>query len=469
MARSLTQQQKLVHFLNRTSFGPTREELEKLQQSGITAYLDQQLSPEQIPDSVVADKVAELKTMRLSSRELLELYPQAAVAQAKDIDMTQMQGPRQVILELQLARLIRAVYSRRQLYEVMVDFWSNHFNIFAGKGADRWLSTSYDRDTVRPHALGRFKDLLTATAQSPAMLFYLDNWMSVSPQSPAAKTGPNNRRRGINENYAREVMELHTLGVDGGYTQKDIQEVARCFTGWTIERPRGQGEFRFEQRFHDSGAKTVLGTRIAAGGGMEDGLKVIDILANHPATAKFIATKLVRRFIADDPPATVVSRASAVFQQSGGDIASVVRAIIDSPEFFSGEFYQSKVKKPLEYVASALRVTNAETKITHPLLRYLNRMGEPLFLAQPPTGHPDMGASWISPDMLLTRMNFVSDLVGNRLPGSRVQKDTVGDQESMIALIAPDSISAATRAAMNEANGAESLALLLAAPEFQRR
>jgi uncharacterized protein (DUF1800 family) len=257
--------------------------------------------------------------------------------------------------------------------------------------------------------------------------------------------------------------------VDGGYTQKDIQEVARCFTGWTIERPRGQGEFRFEQRFHDSGAKTVLGTQIAAGGGMEDGLKVIDILANHPATAKFIATKLARRFVADDPPAAVVSKASAIFQQSGGDIASVIRAIIDSPEFFFGEFYQSKVKKPLEYVASALRVTNAETKITHPLLRYLNRMGEPLFLAQPPTGHPDMGASWISPDMLLTRMNFVSDLVGNRLPGSRVQKDTVGDQESMIALIAPDSISAATRAAMNEANGAESLALLLAAPEFQRR
>jgi uncharacterized protein (DUF1800 family) len=469
MAPSLTQQQKFVHFLNRTSFGPTREELEKLQQLGITEYLHQQLSPEQIPDSVVADRVAELKTMRLSSRELLELYPQAAVAQAKGMDMAQMQGPRQVILELQLARLIRAVYSRRQLYEVMVDFWSNHFNIFAGKGADRWLSTSYDRDTIRPNALGRFKDLLTATAQSPAMLFYLDNWMSVSPQSQAAQRGPNNRRRGINENYAREVMELHTLGVDGGYTQKDIQEVARCFTGWTIERPRGQGEFRFEQRFHDNGAKTVLGTHIAAGGGMEDGLKVIDILANHSATAKFIATKLARRFVADDPPAAVVSKASAVFQQSGGDIASVVRAIIDSPEFFSGEFYQGKVKKPLEYVASALRVTNAETKITHPLLRYLNRMGEPLFLAQPPTGHPDLGASWISPDMLLTRMNFVSDLVSNRLPGSRVQKDTVEDPEAIIRLIAPDSISAATRAAMNEANGVESLALLLAAPEFQRR
>jgi uncharacterized protein (DUF1800 family) len=469
MAPSLTQRQKFVHFLNRTSFGPTREDFERLQQSGIAAYLEQQLSPEQIPDSVVTDKVAELKTMRLSSRELLELYPQAAVAQAQGADMAQMQGPRQVILELQLARLIRAVYSRRQLYEVMVDFWSNHFNIYAGKGADRWLSTSYDRDTIRPHVLGRFKDLLTATAQSPAMLFYLDNWMSVSPQSPAAQRGGNNRRRGINENYAREVMELHTLGVDNGYTQKDIQEVARCFTGWTIERPRGEGEFRFEQRFHDNGPKTVLGTQIAAGGGMEDGLKVIDILANHPATAKFIVTKLARRFVADDPPPTVVSKASHVFQQSGGNIASVLRAIIDSPEFFSGEFYQGKVKKPLEYVASALRVTDAETKITHPLLRYLNRMGEPLFLAQPPTGHPDTGASWISPDMLLTRMNFVSDLLGNRLPGSRVQKDTVGDQESMIRLIAPDSISPATRAAMNEAKGAESLVLLLAAPEFQRR
>jgi hypothetical protein len=231
MAPSLTQQQKLVHFLNRTSFGPTREELEKLQQSGIAAYLDQQLSPDQIPDSVVVDRVAELKTMRLSSRELLELYPQAAVAQAKGMDMAQMQGPRQVILELQLARLIRAIYSRRQLYEVMVDFWSNHFNIFAGKGADRWLSTSYDRDTIRPNALGRFKDLLTATAQSPAMLFYLDNWMSVHPQSPAAQRGPNNRRRGINENYAREVMELHTLGVEsrGGNREPD---------SWTVPLAR---------------------------------------------------------------------------------------------------------------------------------------------------------------------------------------------------------------------------------------
>ncbi|MEX0802191.1 MAG: DUF1800 domain-containing protein [Candidatus Binatia bacterium] len=469
MSTSLTGEQKVVHFLNRTSFGPTREEVAKSHQLGVPAYLDQQLNPDEIPDSFVVAKVAELKTMRLSTRELLALYPPTAVAQAQGMAMGPMQGPRQVILELQLARLMRAVYSQRQLYEIMVDFWSNHFNIFAGKGADRWLSTAYDRDTIRPNALGRFGDLLAATAHSPAMLFYLDNWMSVTPHNPVARRLPNSRRRGINENYARELMELHTLGVDGGYTQTDVQEVARCFTGWTIVRPRGEGEFRFDPRFHDDGPKTVLGTRIPAGGGMADGLKVIDLLAHHPATAQFIATKLARRFVADDPPASIVTQATATFRQRDGDIRAVLRTIIDSPEFFSAGAYRSKVKKPLEYVASALRLTGAETKITHPMLRYLHRMGEPLFLAQSPTGYPDVGTSWISPDMLLTRMNFVTDLVGNRLPGARVRKDAVEDTEPLIRLIAPDSLSSATRQALSEAQGIESVALLLAAPEFQRR
>jgi uncharacterized protein (DUF1800 family) len=383
--------------------------------------------------------------------------------------MAPTQGPRQVILELQLARLLRAVYSRRQLYEVMVDFWSNHFNVFATKGADRWLVTSYDRDTIRPHALGRFRDLLLATAKSPAMLFYLDNWMSASPHLTSARLGPNDRRRGLNENYARELMELHTLGVDGGYTQKDVQEVARCFTGWTIRRPRGEAEFTFEPRLHDTGAKTVLGATIPAGGGMEDGLKVIDLLARHPSTAKFIATKLTRRLVADDPPAAIVGKAETTFRQSDGDIRSVLRAIIDSPEFFSPQVYRSKVKKPLEYVASAMRATASETQITHQLLRYLARMGEPLFLAQPPTGYPDVGSSWVSPDLLLTRMNFASDLVANRLPGSRVRSDALGGADAVARLIAPDSLSSATRAALAETEGREAVALLLAAPEFQRR
>src|ERR671918_1489 len=253
MAGPLTQEQKVIHFLNRTSFGPTRETVQKVNRLGIRTYLDEQLRPEGISDSLVEEKLAALKTMRLSSRELVEL---------------------------QQARLLRALYSQRQLYELMVDFWSNHFNIFAAKGADRWLTTAYDRDTIRPHALGRFKDLLLATAQSPAMLYYLDNWLSASP-NVAARLGPNNPRRGLNENYARELMELHTVGVDGGYTQKDVQEVARAFTGWTIATPRLGGAFQFEPRMHDDGEKVVLGHRIKAGGGARDGEEVLDLLARH--------------------------------------------------------------------------------------------------------------------------------------------------------------------------------------------
>src|SRR5262245_61719613 len=221
MSTRLTEEQKVIHFLNRTSFGPTREQVRKVNQLGIRAYLEEQLRPAEISDSLAEEKLAGLKTMRLSSRELIELYPPPRQQTSQQEMMgQQMQGPRTVILELQQARLLRSVYSQRQLYEIMVDFWSNHFNVFSAKGADRWLTTAYDRDTIRPHALGKFRDLLLATAQSPAMLFYLDNWLSANPNAPAARMGgPNNRRRGLNENYARELMELHTLGVDGGYTQ----------------------------------------------------------------------------------------------------------------------------------------------------------------------------------------------------------------------------------------------------------
>jgi uncharacterized protein (DUF1800 family) len=470
MTTPLTQEQKVIHFLNRTGFGPTREAVQKVNQMGIPAYLEEQLHPERISDTLVEEKLAGLKTMRLSSRELIELYPQPKQAAGQEMMGQQpMQGPRVVILELQQARLLRAVYSQRQLYEVMVDFWSNHFNIFAAKGADRWLATAYDRDAIRPHALGRFKDLLLATAQSPAMLFYLDNWLSAAPNPATASIAANNRRRGLNENYARELMELHTLGVDGGYTQKDIQEVARCFTGWTIRQPRAEGTFYFEPRIHDSGEKMVLGTRLPPGGGMEDGLRVIDLLARHPSAARFISLKLARRFISDDPPPSLVNKAAEAFRRSEGDIPTVLRTLIDSPEFFSPETYQAKVKKPLEFVASGLRVTGAEVQMSHQLLRYLGRMGEPLFLAQPPTGYSDAGASWVSPDMLLTRMNFAIDLMANRIPGSRVPIDALADQDSFARLIAPDALSAGTRSALAETEGSQAIALLMAAPEFQRR
>jgi uncharacterized protein (DUF1800 family) len=468
MNTPLTQEQMFIHFLNRTSFGPTRETVQRVTRLGIPAYLEEQLHPERISDTLVEEKLAGLKTMRLSSRELIELYPPPKQQTGQEMMAQQsMQGPRVVILELQQARLLRAVYSQRQLYEVMVDFWNNHFNIFAAKGADRWLATAYDRDTIRPHALGRFKDLLLATAQSPAMLFYLDNWLSAGPN--AARFAPNNRRRGLNENYARELMELHTLGVDGGYTQKDVQEVARCFTGWTIRQPRAEGTFYFEPRIHDSEEKIVLGTRIPPGGGMEDGLRVIDLLARHPSTARFISLKLARRFVSDDPPASLVNKAAETFRRSDGDIPSVLRTLIDSPEFFSPEIYQAKVKKPLEFVASALRLTGADVQMSHQLLRYLGRMGEPLFLAQPPTGFSDAGASWASPDMLLTRMNFAIDLIANRIPESRVRIDTLGDKDSFARLIATDALSAGTRSALAETQGSQAFALVIAAPEFQRR
>jgi len=472
MSAKLTEEQKVVHFLSRTSFGVKREDVQKVNRLGIPVYLEEQLHPERISDSLAEEKLAGLKTMRLSSRELIELYPppRQQAGQQEMMGQQQMQGPRTVILELQQARLLRSVYSRRQLYEIMVDFWTNHFNVFSAKGADRWLTTAYDRDTIRPHALGRFRDLLLATAQSPAMLFYLDNWLSADPNAPAARMGgPNNRRRGLNENYARELMELHTLGVDGGYTQRDVQEVARCLTGWTIRQPRGEGSFYFEPRIHDTGEKIVLGNRIPPGGGMEDGLRIIELLAQHPSTARFVSLKLARRFIVDDPPTSLVNKAAEAFTKSAGDIPTVLRALIDSPEFYSPDTYQAKVKKPLEFVASALRSTGAEVQLSHQLLRYLGRMGEPLFLAQPPTGHPDVAASWTSPDMLLTRMNFATDLIANRIPGSRIKLEALGDKDALARLIAPDSLSTATRSALAETEGSQAIALLMAAPEFQRR
>jgi uncharacterized protein (DUF1800 family) len=469
MSDFLAPPQRIHQLVSRTSFGATREELEQASRMGFSDYLERQLRPDAISDSLAEDKVAGLKTVRLSSGELFDLYPPPQVAKERGMTPQMgMAGPRVVILELQQARLLRAVYSRRQLYEVMADFWSNHFNIFAAKGADRWLVTAYDRDTIRPHALGKFRDLLRATAQSPAMLFYLDNWLSAAP-SANARFAPNNRKRGLNENYAREIMELHTLGVEGGYTQKDVHEVARCFTGWTIRRPRGDAEFMFEPRIHDNGEKLVLGTRIAAGGGMDDGMKVIDILARHPATSRFIAAKLARRFVSDDPPPSIVERAAETFRRSDGDISAVLRTIIGSEEFVAPSAYKSKVKKPLEFVASALRASGAETRITPQLLRYLGRMGEPLFLAQPPTGYPDVGTSWISPDMLLTRMNFAADLVSNRIPGTRVSPEQLGDPQSFARLIAPEGLSEATRSALASAAGSQAVALLMAAPEFQRR
>lgn len=353
--------------------------------------------------------------------------------------------------EVQSAKLLRAVYSQRQLEEVLTDFWFNHFNIFIGKGEDRYRVTAYERDVIRPHVLGKFKDLLVATAQSPAMLFYLDNWQSEGPDSdaalgrpvhppaqrpvrarppwvypppaPAPRPQPTNAqnqqklRSGLNENYARELMELHTLGVNGGYTQKDVTEVARVFTGWTIDEPLRGGGFVFRPRLHEPGTKTVLGHTIKENG-EDEGLQVLNILAHQPATARFISTELAQRFVSDNPPPALIDAMSKTFLKSDGDIREVLRTMFKSPEFWSPDAYRARVKTPLEFVASSLRATQADVSDPLPLLGQLNKMGQPLYGCQPPTGYSTKSDVWVNSAALLDRMNFGLALTTNKLQGT---------------------------------------------------
>ncbi len=376
-------------------------------------------------------------------------------------------NPQMVVTELQRAKLLRAVYSERQLYEVMVDFWENHFSIFANKDDDRYLLTAYDRETIRPFAMGRFRDLLGATAHSPAMLFYLDNWRSSVPRPyPATKDKPAGVDGGLNENYARELMELHTLGVDGGYTQKDVQEVARCFTGWTIQKPNEQGLFLYRPGLHDDGEKIVLGHKILPGGGMADGERVLDILATHPATARFIATKLARRFISDDPPQSVIDRAAAVFLKTDGSIRETLRAIVSSPEFFSAPTYRAKMRSPFEFVAAAMRALNAETDGDRPVLDAIGRMGQPVFGRITPDGYADRADQWLSSGAMIARFNFASALATNRLKGTTInvakllsgvdqaKKDSVAAK--LIQLTVFGDVSRGTRGALEKTLQSES-------------
>ena len=330
-------------------------------------------------------------------------------------------NPQNVVAsDLSEAKLLRAVYSDRQLEELLVDFWYNHFNVFLNKGGDRYLVPTYEREAIRPHVFGKFYDLLLATAQSPAMLFYLDNWQSVAPQMAAQRPNQKNKR-GLNENYGRELLELHTLGVDGGYTQKDVIEVARCFTGWTIANPRKGGGFEYNDKVHDKGQKIVLGHVIRAGGGMNDGLQVLQILAHHPSTAHFISFELAVRFVADAPPPSLVNRMAQSFLKTGGDLRQVMQTMLFSPEFWSQGAYRAKIKTPFEMVAGAARATNADLESAFALANQLQKLGEPLYRKLEPTGYSNTNAEWISSAALLDRMNFAVALAHNRIPGVTVR------------------------------------------------
>ncbi len=485
---TIHKQQQAEHVLSRLSFGARPGDLQTVQKLGIKKWIDQQLNPQSIAENPALESIiAKMPTLVLSPEALALNYPPpqvlTAVAmgrmkmpedpQLKEVyerlsqrykarierkktkneeeDEAAQKGiedrlrrrvgamtteersealrklaPQQAVAsELTEAKIYRAVLSERQLNEVLADFWFNHFNVYLDKGADKWLTTAYERDAIRPHVLGRFSDMVRATAQNPAMLFYLDNWTSIAPAAgeKLRRIAPKARARGINENYARELMELHSLGVDGGYTQKDVQEVARCFTGWTIEEPNRGGKFRFAERAHDKGEKVVLGVTIPAGGGIEDGLKVIEVLSAHPSTAKFISRKLAQRFVADEPPQALTDRMAKTYQQTSGDLKAVMKTMLESQEFMSAGAYKSKMKSPLEMVAGALRATGATLTNAMPAAQAIAQMGQPLYRKQEPTGYSNNGEEWLNSAGLLARINFSVALSENKLQGIRIDKD----------------------------------------------
>jgi uncharacterized protein (DUF1800 family) len=468
--KSISERQRALHALNRLSFGPRPGDVDRVMKDGVDVWIEQQLHPEGMPDRDVEARVAAYATLKMSDAEILRTFYQPIVGARKarkangdEIDNQKMladlrrqtppaKRPQRVMQDLMDQRLVRAVDSERQLNEVMVDFWFNHFNVYSGKAIDRFLVTGYERDAIRPHIWGRFEDLLMATAKSPAMLFYLDNARSVAaPENRPQRAqrfmqmaAPQNANRGgLNENYAREIMELHTLGVDGGYTQKDVTELARVFTGWTIARPQeGDARFVFRPALHDAGAKTVLGIHFPAGGGMEEGERMIHVLAHHPATAHHIAYQLCQRLVADDPPKALVDRVAKRFLDTDGDLRQTARAVIDSPEFWQPQYYDAKVKSPFEYVASAVRAIGGRLDDPTPLARSLQQMGEPLYGAQPPTGYSNKASAWVNTGALLARLNFALALAANKMPGvhadvvALIPADSAADADKSVDALA---------------------------------
>src|SRR5580704_10757639 len=545
----LSEDEAIVHALNRLGYGPRPGDLQRVKEMGLAKWIDRQLRPESINDSGLEARLSRFPTLSMSSEALLEKFPRPAVAAKREgvspqeyrkeqqekrqaaqaaqqsaeakqntdgqqeqmsdqasgqasgdpaqkgnnlspqtmapdelaeillpgaknlskqnaggnpagnppgnptMNYEQLQTPQRVIAELAMAKMDRAVYSERQLYEQMVDFWFNHFNVFAGKGVDRWLLTSYERDAIRPHAMGKFRDLLEATAKSPAMLFYLDNWQSVDPRAwarlqqqramrqayrarfagpfgaPSMPPGANpnqgkKQERGLNENYGRELMELHTLGVDGGYSQQDVIEVARAFTGWSIRQPQRDPEFFFNDRIHDTKPKMVLGEKIDAGG-MKDGEEVLDLLARDPHTAHHLSFEIAQHFVSDKPPEALVNRMAQTYLATDGDIRAVLHTMIYSPEFWSRDAYRTKIKTPFELVVSAARAVSADVDIPLPLVQWVGRIGEPLYQCQPPTGYADKSDAWVNTGALLNRLNYTLTLASNHVRATTVDTTTL--------------------------------------------
>jgi uncharacterized protein (DUF1800 family) len=428
----------------------------------------------QLLESMQPDRVEEM-LIAMTQKQRLGLFGPAPSAIRREIFL--LNGPQQVVAyDLLDAKMLRAIESTRQLAEELDDFWFNHFNVFYEKGADRFLIPEYERLAIRPHVLGQFRDLLEATAKSPAMLFFLDNFESVRPDIDA-NDAKRKVKRGLNENYGRELMELHTLGVNGGYTQKDVTEVARCFTGWTIRAPREGGTFFYNDKMHDKGEKIVLGHVIKAGGGMDDGEQVLDILATHPSTAHFISKELAQHFVADNPPEALVNRMAQTFLATNGSIREVIKTMLDSKEFWSEGAYRAKVKSPFEMVVSSARALDANVIDGWALANQVGTLGEPLYRKLEPTGYSNLGSEWVNSAALLGRMNFALQLAQNHVESVKVDVGRFGDDPNEVAKrLMFRAMSQQTRAAIDKAledskqkNPAMVAALVIGSPDFQKR
>jgi uncharacterized protein (DUF1800 family) len=444
--RELTAEQQAAQVVNRLTFGPRPGEVERVNAVGTDRWIERQLAPEGIPDVALDGILEELPVWSMRAKALTDSYPPQdiyirklrvarglapnAQLELSPDDSVAMKAVNdrgnQYFNQFQAAKVVRAQMSERQLVEVLTDFWENHFSVYVGKMPTRFALLEYDRDVIRPRVLGKFRDLLGAVAHSSAMLYYLDNFQSAADSNhmtlpeirQAQRTGQrpvNHRRNGLNENYGRELLELHTLGVDGGYTQKDVIAVARALTGWTLDDPRAGGGFIFREGMHDAEPKVVLGHTLPPGRGEEDGEQVLDIVARHPATAHYIAYKLARRFVSDTPSKALVDRAAETFRRTDGDLKAVMRTILMSPEFFSRAAFRAKVKDPFELVLSARRVMNASPDTSASTAYQIQRMGEQLFGHLAPNGWPETGDQWINAGSLLDRINFGVQVGGGRL------------------------------------------------------
>ena len=465
---SLSTEQKALHLLNRLSFGPRPGEIQMVKSTGIDTYIKSQLHPESIPEPPeLRQKLAELTTLQMSPTALWQEYkrPRRKKGEAPPSPEERRmvnQKIRQVSQEAVKGKLLRAIASPRQLEEVMIDFWYNHFNVFVGKGLGTriWVG-SYEQTAIRPHVLGRFRDLLGATARHPAMLFYLDNWQNTSPESKGAR----GRFKGLNENYARELMELHTLGVDGGYTQADVVALARILTGWgIIRRPRGQDEsgFIFQANRHDYGDKVFLGTTIK-GRGQDEVEQALDLLAAHPSTARYISFKLAQYFVADEPPSNLVDTLAQRFQDTDGDIRAVLGTVFASKEFWDTKYYSNKFKTPYQYIISAARATgtnNPNLKAIVAMVRQLNMLP---YGCQTPDGYENTKDAWLNPDAMLRRISFATAISKGRLDR---KSPVTADQ---LAQTRGNDFSAHTKKVLETSPKNLRAALILGSPEMMHR